>query len=40
MIETSKTTIAEWSPDIEAVTNHLGTLGPDIRRTLSLQLAG
>jgi hypothetical protein len=34
MIESSKTVIVEWSPELEAVLKRLRKLGPDMRRTL------
>jgi integrase len=40
MIESSKTVIVEWSPDLEAVIKRLRRLGPDMRRTLFCNLAG
>jgi hypothetical protein len=40
MIESSKTVIVEWSPDLEAVIERLRKLDPDMRRTLFCNLAG
>ena len=40
MIETSKTVIVEWSPDLETVIKRLRKLGPDMRRTLFCNLQG
>lgn len=40
MIETSKTVIVEWSPELEAVVARARKLGPDIRDTLICTLQG
>jgi len=40
MIESSKTVIVEWSPELEAVLKRLRKLGPDLRRTLFSNLQG
>lgn len=34
LIETSKTVVVEWSPELQAVIDRARRLGPDIRRTL------
>ncbi len=40
MLETGKTVIVEWSPDLEAVIRRLRKLGPDMRQTLFCTLQG
>jgi integrase len=40
IIETSKTVIVEWSPELEGVLKRLRKLGPDMRRTLFCNLQG
>jgi hypothetical protein len=40
MIETGKTVIVEWSPDLDAVIKRLRRLGPDMRQTLFCTLQG
>jgi integrase len=40
MIETGKTVIVEWSPDLDAVIKRLRKLGPDMRQTLFCTLQG
>lgn len=40
MIETSKTVIVEWSPELETVIKRLRKLGPEMRRALFCNLQG
>jgi hypothetical protein len=40
MIETGKTVIVEWSPELDAVVKRLRKLGPDMRQTLCCALQG
>jgi hypothetical protein len=40
IVETSKTVIVEWSPELRAVVDRLRSLGPEIRKTLVCNLQG
>jgi len=40
IVESSKTVIVEWSPELEAVLKRLRRLGPDMRTTLFCNLQG
>jgi hypothetical protein len=40
MVETSKTVIVEWSPELREVIDRARKLGPDIRKTLICNLQG